>query len=58
MKTIVIAFRRKYIITAWRSLSAENQYKNIELMSETINKLAKQYRVVLVHGNGPQGWVI
>ncbi|SPZ03213.1 carbamate kinase [Proteus mirabilis] len=35
-------------------LSAENQYKNIELMSETINKLAQEYRVVLVHGNGPQ----
>ena len=23
-------------------------------MSETINKLAQEYRVVLVHGNGPQ----
>lgn len=54
MKTIVIALGGNALLQRGEILSAENQYKNIELMSETINKLAKEYRVVLVHGNGPQ----
>ncbi|GLX63662.1 carbamate kinase [Proteus sp. DFP240708] len=54
MKTIVIALGGNALLQRGEVLSAENQYKNIELMSETINKLAKEYRVVLVHGNGPQ----
>ncbi len=54
MKTIVIALGGNALLQRGEVLSAENQYKNIELMSETINKLAKEFRVVLVHGNGPQ----
>ncbi|HDH9217763.1 TPA: carbamate kinase, partial [Escherichia coli] len=54
MKTIVIALGGNALLQRGEVLSAENQYKNIELMSETINKLAQEYRVVLVHGNGPQ----
>ena len=54
MKTIVIALGGNALLQRGEILSAENQYKNIELMSETINKLAQEYRVVLVHGNGPQ----
>ncbi|NAU78276.1 carbamate kinase, partial [Klebsiella pneumoniae] len=48
MKTIVIALGGNALLQRGEILSAENQYKNIELMSETINKLAQEYRVVLV----------
>lgn len=40
MKTIVIALGGNALLQRGEVLSAENQYKNIELMSETINKLA------------------
>lgn len=50
MKTIVIALGGNALLQRGEILSAENQYKNIELMSETINKLAQEYR----DGNGPQ----
>ena len=54
MKTIVIALGGNALLQRGEVLSAENQYKNIGLISEEINKLAKDHRVVLVHGNGPQ----
>ncbi|MCS6730185.1 carbamate kinase, partial [Proteus mirabilis] len=38
MKTIVIALGGNALLQRGEVLSAENQYKNIELMSETINK--------------------
>ncbi|MFN6885954.1 carbamate kinase, partial [Proteus mirabilis] len=44
MKTIVIALGGNALLQRGEILSAENQYKNIELMSETINKLAQEYR--------------
>lgn len=35
-------------------LSAENQYQSIALIADAIGKLAKKYRIAIVHGNGPQ----
>lgn len=54
MKTLVIALGGNALLQRKEALTAENQYKNIAILAEMIIKLAKNYRIVLVHGNGPQ----
>ncbi|MCE9912355.1 carbamate kinase, partial [Hafnia paralvei] len=52
--TVVIALGGNAILQRGETLSAENQYKNITQVAEVVAGLVKNYRVVIVHGNGPQ----
>lgn len=54
MELIVIALGGNAICKRNELLSVENQYHNIDATTELIAKLAGKYRVVIVHGNGPQ----
>ncbi|MDT3251713.1 carbamate kinase [Serratia sp. root2] len=54
MKTLVIALGGNALLQRGATLSAENQYKSIALIAGAIGKLAKKYRIAIVHGNGPQ----
>ncbi len=53
-KTLVIALGGNALLQRGEVLSAENQYKNIGLVGDVVATLSKDYRVVIVHGNGPQ----
>lgn len=53
-KTLVMALGGNALLQRGEVLSAENQYKNIGLVAEVVTTLSKDYRVVIVHGNGPQ----
>lgn len=52
--TVVIALGGNAILQRGETLSAQNQYKNITQVGEVVAGLVKNYRVVIVHGNGPQ----
>jgi len=52
--TVVIALGGNAILQRGEVLSAQNQYKNIAQVAEVVAGLVKNYRVVIVHGNGPQ----
>lgn len=54
METLVIALGGNALLQRGAVLSAENQYQNISLIADAIGKLAKKYRIAIVHGNGPQ----
>lgn len=54
METLVIALGGNALLQRGAVLSAENQYKSISLIADAIGKLAKKYRIAIVHGNGPQ----
>lgn len=54
METLVIAVGGNALLERGAVLSAENQYRSISLIADAVGKLAKHYRVVIVHGNGPQ----
>ncbi|CAI0943633.1 Carbamate kinase 1 [Serratia proteamaculans] len=54
MKTLVIALGGNALLQRGAVLSAENQYKSIALIADAIGKLAKRFRIAIVHGNGPQ----
>ena len=54
METLVIALGGNALLQRGAVLSAENQYKSIALIADAIGKLAKKYRIAVVHGNGPQ----
>jgi len=34
--------------------TAEEQFKNLKLLTRSIAKLSRKYRIVITHGNGPQ----
>ncbi|MBW7981763.1 carbamate kinase [Enterobacillus tribolii] len=53
-KTIVIALGGNALLQRGETLSAENQYRNIEQVAGVVSELSREYRVVIVHGNGPQ----
>jgi carbamate kinase len=52
--TLVVALGGNALLKRGEPLEAEIQRKNIELAAKTIAGLTEQWRVVLVHGNGPQ----
>jgi carbamate kinase len=52
--TVVIALGGNALLQRGEVMSAENQYKNINLVAEVVAGLSRDYRVVIVHGNGPQ----
>ena len=54
METLVIAIGGNALLQRGDVLSAENQYRSISLIADVIGRLAKKYRIALVHGNGPQ----
>ncbi|MCW2257617.1 carbamate kinase [Providencia alcalifaciens] len=54
METLVIALGGNALLKRGEVLSAENQYQAIASIACTLGELAQKYRVVIVHGNGPQ----
>ncbi|OON39268.1 carbamate kinase [Izhakiella australiensis] len=52
--TLVIALGGNALLKRGEPLEAEIQRKNIEIAANTIATLSRRWRVVLVHGNGPQ----
>jgi carbamate kinase len=52
--TLVVALGGNALLKRGEPLEAEIQRQNIELAARTIAGLTEQWRVVLVHGNGPQ----
>ncbi|EAN4944027.1 carbamate kinase [Salmonella enterica] len=52
--TLVVALGGNALLKRGEPLEADIQRKNIELAARTIARLTQQWRVVLVHGNGPQ----
>ncbi|HGH4669085.1 TPA: carbamate kinase [Enterobacter cloacae] len=52
--TLVVALGGNALLKRGEPLEAEIQRKNIDLAARTIAGLTAQWRVVLVHGNGPQ----
>ncbi|MBU4684772.1 carbamate kinase [Cedecea davisae] len=52
--TLVVALGGNALLKRGEPLEADLQRKNIERASKTIAQLTENWRVVLVHGNGPQ----
>ena len=52
--TLVVALGGNALLKRGEPLEADIQRKNIELAARTIAQLTQQWRVILVHGNGPQ----
>ncbi|MGK0704228.1 carbamate kinase [Yokenella regensburgei] len=52
--TLVVALGGNALLKRGEPLEADIQRRNIELAAKTIAGLTQQWRVVLVHGNGPQ----
>lgn len=52
--TLVVALGGNALLKRGEPLEADIQRKNIELAANTIARLTQQWRVILVHGNGPQ----
>ncbi len=53
-QTVVVALGGNALLRRGEPLEAEVQRRNIEIAVKTIAEIAKEYNVVLVHGNGPQ----
>lgn len=52
--TLVVALGGNALLKRGEPLEAEIQRKNIDLAAKTIAQLTSSWRVMLVHGNGPQ----
>ena len=53
-KRIVIALGGNALLQRGEILSAENQQRSIQLFAQMAAELARDYQLVIVHGNGPQ----
>lgn len=53
-QTVVVALGGNALLKRGQPLEAGLQRENIETAVKTISKIAEEYNVVLVHGNGPQ----
>ncbi|MCW9732948.1 carbamate kinase [Avibacterium sp. 20-15] len=53
-KTLIIALGGNALLRRGQILSYENQLQNIQQLAISIKKLSHLYRIVIVHGNGPQ----
>ncbi|NOH85081.1 carbamate kinase [Vibrio sp. 03-59-1] len=53
-QTVVVALGGNALLRRGQPLEADIQRENIETAVKTISKIAEEYNVVLVHGNGPQ----
>ncbi|ECJ2520011.1 carbamate kinase [Salmonella enterica subsp. salamae] len=54
MKTLVVALGGNALLQRGEALTAENQYRNIADAVPALARLARSYRLAIVHGNGPQ----
>ena len=54
MKTLVVALGGNALLQRGEALTVENQYRNIDSAVPALARLAKNYRLAIVHGNGPQ----
>jgi carbamate kinase len=54
MKTLVVALGGNALLQRGEALTVENQYRNIDSAVPALAKLARRYRLAIVHGNGPQ----
>ena len=54
MKTLVVALGGNALLQRGEALTAENQYRNIASAVPALARLARTYRLAIVHGNGPQ----
>ncbi|WP_429171040.1 carbamate kinase [Aeromonas rivipollensis] len=52
--TVVVALGGNALLRRGEPLEADIQRKNIATAAKTIARIAEEYNVVLVHGNGPQ----
>ncbi|VDZ95422.1 carbamate kinase [Salmonella sp. NCTC 11881] len=55
MKTLVVALGGNALLQRGEALTAENQYRNIADAVPALARLARSYRLAIVHGNGPPG---
>ena len=53
-KKIVIALGGNALLQRGEILSAENQQRSIQVFAEMASELARDYQLLIVHGNGPQ----
>ncbi|AOV97694.1 carbamate kinase [Edwardsiella hoshinae] len=53
-KKLVIALGGNALLQRGEILSAENQQRSIEIFALMVASLARDYQLVIVHGNGPQ----
>ncbi|QIU90362.1 carbamate kinase [Yokenella regensburgei] len=53
-KKLVIALGGNALLQRGEALSAENQQRSIQLFARMVSELARDYQLVIVHGNGPQ----
>ncbi|WP_428773267.1 carbamate kinase [Vibrio sp.] len=53
-QTVVVALGGNALLRRGEPLEADVQRHNIEIAVHTIARIAEEYNVVLVHGNGPQ----
>ncbi|MCW8329001.1 carbamate kinase [Photobacterium sp. SDRW27] len=51
---IVVAVGGNALLQRGELMSYENQFSNIAIATQALAKLSEEYRVVIVHGNGPQ----
>ncbi len=51
---LVVAIGGNALLQRGESMSCDNQKKSIEATARSLAKLHKNYRLVIVHGNGPQ----
>ncbi|EGT4255930.1 carbamate kinase [Citrobacter amalonaticus] len=53
-KKLVIALGGNALLQRGEILSAENQQRSIQVFAQRVATLARDYQLVIVHGNGPQ----
>lgn len=53
-KKLVIALGGNALLQRGEVLSAENQQRSIQVFAQRVATLARDYQLVIVHGNGPQ----
>lgn len=53
-KKLVIALGGNALLQRGETLSAQNQQRSIQLFSQMVTQLARDFQLVIVHGNGPQ----
>lgn len=53
-KKLVIALGGNALLQRGEILSAENQQRSIQVFAQWVAMLARDYQLVIVHGNGPQ----
>ncbi len=52
--TLVVALGGNALLRRGEPLEAETQRRNVAAAAETLAALSREWRVILVHGNGPQ----